>query len=1163
MRAARPSSLKRILPIALALSQAGPAGAQRYLVHDYTEQDGLPVSEVGDVEQDPSGRLWCATRAGIVLYDGSTWQSVEAPDGLALRDVQSLRIDSCGRTWALQRNGSLYLGTSAGLERWPSNPALRGRTVFMLDWDLLEHASGDQLVVATYEGDLYLCAEGGWRTLDGSAGGIGSARAVEAAHGRFYVGGDAGLAALEADGATFSRVELPAGVDPAIHGLYCDRTFVPERLWVQGPDWIGLCNGDQVEICALGVPEPKEFSILPLVHAPDGRGGLYYGNSVGLYHFDRELGRVQRLGSVNGFVAEGARGLLHDREGLLWAATGLGISKLVSTSWATYGADSGLSRGETSALTQLADGSIALGHNGGLTLYRDGRFEPIDLERELPSDPGRSRVLDLDSDAQGNLWLAASALGLGRRTPDGTWSWYLVPQQLSEWAAAVLCGRDGTVWVGTPRGLMHLDGEELRPVSERALPVQYVRCLAETPAGRLLVGGELGLWVETERAWAQIPAPTAEQANGVFALLQDRSGHLWAGARDGLWRVQEGKLAPPPFELPRERQVYTLVEDAQGRLWIGTDFGVYRWNGSQLDHFTVRDGLSGNETNRAAGLVDRQGDLWLGTEKGLSVFRPAGERRDQPPQVELLATELDGARRPPEIALELQGRRHELVFRARALSLVDEGALQWRTRFAGDSAEWTEREGNCVLEVRHAVLPAGRYQFQVQARRGEGEWGPVASSAYLTVVGPFWTRPWFYLLAALATAALGSAWQRFASQRRYARRLESEVRRRSAELAAYQGELARTERLRSLGLLAGGIAHDFNNVLAALMGSLSLLRLRSAGRRDSEPLLDRADEALERGKQLSTQLLTFAKGGEPVKRVVSLAQLVDDSTRLALSGSAVRADRDLPADLWPVRVDPAQICQTLENLLVNACQSMPTGGAVRLRARNVDGGAGHATPRPGRFVSLEVSDDGPGIPAEVLPRVFEPFFTTKRSGSGLGLATALSVIERHGGKLTVQSPPGAGATFTLVLPAAASEPAAVDHAPRAQRAAPKPGRALVMDDDPDVRGLLEEILGALGWETISAASGEEALAALRAASGARFRCAILDLTVQGGLGGVAALRRLREIDPDLPALATSGYTDDAVMSRPLDFGFQGALPKPFRVGDVAAALEQLELDTVS
>jgi len=1172
MRAARPSSLKRILPIALALSQAGPAGAQRFLVHNYTEQDGLPVSEVGDVDQDPSGRVWCATRAGIVLYDGSTWQPLLGPEGTAVRDIHSERFDSRGECWIARRNGVILHGTAQGLTRVEGNRALGGRAAFVVDWDLLEDPGGDQIAVAMQEGGssffyLFHSTSQSWRTVEGVDATIGELHALESAGSRFVLGGDLGLTTLEADGRIGPSIELPVPADRReIRGLFCERGKDGARLWVEGRDWIGLLDGERVELVAQGVPELREYESRPLVYAPDGRGGLYFGSSVGLYHLDRRSGQVQRLGTANGFVAEGARGLTLDREGLLWVATSLGISKLVSSCWANYGASEGLP-GETSALVEMDDGRIALGHNGALTFWRNGDFESIGLGRKLPDDPGMSRILDLNFDDEGNLWCAASMLGLGRRAPDGTWSWIEVPQSNQFWAAAVLRGRDGTVWVGTPGGLMHLEQGKLEPVGEPGPSGQYVRCLTETDDGRLMAGGELGLWIEHSGGWQLARAADPQQAIGVCAIHVDRAGSVLVGARDGLWRLEQSEdkatLVRSSISLPPDRPVYTLVEDSERRLWIGTDYGVYRLDGAHLDHFTVRDGLSGNETNRAAGLVDHQGNLWLGTEKGLSVFHSSSERHDPPPQVELMEVELDGQIRSPSLALDVDGRRHELVFRARSLSLVDERALHWRTRFAGDNEAWTEREGNCVLEVRNVVLPVGRYRFEVQARRGEGEWGNVASSALLTVVGPFWTRGWFYLSAALVTAALGAAWQRLASQRRYARQLEQEVHWRSAELAAYQGELARTERLRSLGLLAGGIAHDFNNVLAALMGSLSLLRMRSGGRRESEPLLDRADEALERGKQLSTQLLTFAKGGEPVKKVVSLAQLVDDSTRLALSGSAVRADRDLPPDLWPVRVDPAQICQTLENLLVNACQSMPTGGAVRLRARNVDGVAGHATPRPGRFVTLEVSDDGPGIPAEVLPRVFEPFFTTKRSGSGLGLATALSVVERHGGKLTVQSPPGAGATFTLVLPAAASELAAVDHAPRTQRAAPKPGRALVMDDDADVRALLEEILGALGWETVSTASGEEAVAALLAASPARFRCAILDLTVPGGLGGIAALRRLREIDPDLPALATSGYTDDAVMSRPLDFGFQGALPKPFRVGDVAAALEELELDTVS
>ena len=1149
----------RILLLAIALVAGSlPGAAQRYLVHSYTEEEGLPVSETFDVGQDPQGRIWCATRAGIVAYDGSTWEFVRDQDGGLIRDAFILRFDSRGRAWIFKRSGHVLVWSQDGGTVLAANEALRARNTTLLDADVLASAQPDVCALASYDRELFLWDARGWRAVPGVSDRIGTLRAVEAAAESFYLGGDAGLVALDPDGTMGPAIALPAGVDGGIRGLLGEPGG---RLWVQGRDWIGVLAADGVELIAADVPDPVDVTVTPLVQVADGRGGLYYGNTIGLFHFDRASGQVERLGRASGLVAEGVRGLHLDGEGLLWIATPLGLSKLVGRQWATYGPAEGLLRGETSALEELADGDFVLGHNDGLSFHSAGTFEAFSFERDLEGGPGRTRVLDLHTDPTGVLWIAASALGLGRLEPDRSLTWLTIPEACSGWATTVLRDRGGSLWVGTPGGLLRLHGEELLPVDEPGLRGRYVRCIVEAPDGRLLVGAEPGVWIRERGRWALAEAEHKEQGRGLFAILVDDHGRTWVGARDGLWELKDARLVRTEVALPADRAVYTLVQDLAGRLWIGSDFGVFRFDGRQLEHFTVREGLSGNETNRAAGLVDRQGNVWLGTEKGLSVFRPALEPSSAPPLAELSELELQQRLHPVSEPLRVGPGPHELVFRARARTLIDEHGLRWRTRLEGYEERWQERKGTGVLEVRQANLPPGHYRLHVAARQGEGPWGPAVSSATITVVGPIWTRWWFYIAAVVVTAGLGASLHRLLAQQRHARDLEDQVRRRSEELAASQRELARTERLRSLGILAGGIAHDFNNVLTALMGSLSLLRLRLAGEHEHEDLLDTCDRALQRAQQLSTQLLTFAKGGEPVTKAIGVAQLVEDSTRLVLSGSTVRCELDLAADLWPIRADPAQIYQAFENLLLNARQAMRAGGAVRVRARNLEVGAGQTGDlRPGRYVRLELADEGPGIPPEALPRVFEPFFTTKPGGSGLGLATAHSVVERHGGRLGVRSPPGAGATFTLDLPAAEDPPAAAADPDPPTDTLRRPGHVLVMDDEPVVRALLSEILKALGREATVSASGEEALTALADAGvrGLHFSCAILDLTVPGAMGGREALARLRALDPTLPAIATSGYTEDAVLARPQEFGFQGALAKPFRVADVAAILADVE-----
>jgi two-component system cell cycle sensor histidine kinase/response regulator CckA len=368
--------------------------------------------------------------------------------------------------------------------------------------------------------------------------------------------------------------------------------------------------------------------------------------------------------------------------------------------------------------------------------------------------------------------------------------------------------------------------------------------------------------------------------------------------------------------------------------------------------------------------------------------------------------------------------------------------------------------------------------------------------------------------------------------------------------------LQRAQKLESIGVLAGGIAHDFNNLLSALFGHLQLARLRKHDPETVDSHLSVAESAFEQARALTRQLLTFSKGGDPVVRLTSLSDVVERSARMAVSGSSCRLDFDLQEDLWPCAVDEHQVGQVINNLCINAVQAMPAGGTICVRARNrvvpaTDPDEGDV-PR----VRLEVMDQGAGIPPEVRERIFEPFYTTKTMGSGLGLATCYSILKKHGGNIEVTSTPGHGATFAVWLPArpgATLPPKA--HPVTVPRGS---GSILVMDDEPSVLAAAVEMLQLLGYETRTACEGEEAVALYRRRilAGRGFDAVIVDLTVPAGVGGLEALARLRDIDPNVCAIASSGYSDDPVMAHPANHGFCGSLAKPYRQRDLGIAVAQ-------
>lgn len=364
-------------------------------------------------------------------------------------------------------------------------------------------------------------------------------------------------------------------------------------------------------------------------------------------------------------------------------------------------------------------------------------------------------------------------------------------------------------------------------------------------------------------------------------------------------------------------------------------------------------------------------------------------------------------------------------------------------------------------------------------------------------------------------------------------------------------ELFRARKLDSLGVLAGGIAHDFNNLLTGILGSISLARLVVADDHEASPFLDRAQLASERARDLTQQLLTFSRGGAPVKKVTSLAQLLVDSAAFALRGSNVRCRFAIPEGLWPVEVDPGQMSQVINNLTLNADQSMPDGGEVIVRAENVPAGECH-----GRRVRIEIEDRGVGIPEKYLSRIFDPYFTTKQHGSGLGLATVYSIIRNHDGDIRVSSQPGEGTVFTIELPATeAPLPVAEPAIGIRLRGA---GRVLVMDDDDLIREMAEVALRLLGYEAVLCGEGEGALRLYREArqAGRPFAAVIMDLTIPGGMGGKETVARLLELDPAARVIVSSGYSNDPIVAHFADYGFCGSVNKPYSIEQLGRALRE-------
>jgi signal transduction histidine kinase/ligand-binding sensor domain-containing protein/ActR/RegA family two-component response regulator len=1142
-----------LLGLVVGFVVEGPVRGQRFAVRSYAEVDGMPSASLRDVLQGPDGRMWFASRLGLFSYDGGRWAFAESVPRIGFA---RLDLDPEGGLWAVQQQAPFRVIRRAASPRGATVPPVweRQRSLPLRARSIIEDVVGlgpGRAVAATHEGLLVL-ENGEWRRADQGVPGEVPVLCAERWGQRVYFGKTTGLWSL----ASGSSPATPVAFEPAplsggpvwpVLGLLADG----DRLWVAGQQELGVVErGGYRSVLRL---EDGAFSrvVTRIELGLDGEGGVFVGGDLVPTRHMRSDGRLELLGSAMGLQEAGITSFAIDFERNVWASSLRGVHKLMSGGIRSYDADSGLMRDEVSALERLADGRIVAAQDGWLCFFGDQVEEPL----ALPVDPTVARIMQIESDERGRMWLAASWAGLGIVEPDRSTAFFELPGDAQLHALA----RDGeALWCGTSSGLWRFEGGVFRrPASQSPADAEF----ASNGIRRLLLEEGGVLWVATsfdglyrrssDGSILRIQTGDADR-DSVYTMLRTSKGRMLVGTRGGLMELDGERLRKSSLEVARP--VYLLVEDAEhDRLWVGTNKGVIQFGPSGSRHIGPGDGLAGPEANRDAGLIMSSGELWVGTDGGLSVL-PSGLDRlgDVEPRVAWLSLRCSKRSLPlRDSELELEPRA-SLDARFSVLSYVDEERIRIRSRMLGLTEEWSSWGLLRSRTLRFPSLPPGRYQLEVQAWTADGRRSRVLRSPVLQVPVPWheslWLRLFFVALIVLAALGGGASWM----QRRQRRELEREVERRTEQLAESERQLAQDradrQRLESIGLLAGGIAHDFNNYLTVVLGTLEMLDAEIELTPTQRRFVESSQKMLERATSLTQQLLTFSRGGAPLRRSVELRTLLSDSVRFALSGSALVADIQVQPGLERIWVDEGQLGQVLHNLLINARQAIPGKGRVELRARRAE------IPELGAVVRIEIEDDGPGIEKEDWDTVFEPFYSTRSEGTGLGLSIAQSVLFRHGGRILLEEGSKGGACFVLLLPdLVGSEPE--EDARAATRDLPS-ARILVMDDEDGVREILRSMLERLGHEVTAVSDGEEALRLYReaAASGAAFDLAILDLTVPGGMGGREAARRILALDSAARLIAASGYSSDSALAKHAQHGFKGALAKPFRMRDVEHVL---------
>jgi CheY-like chemotaxis protein len=376
-----------------------------------------------------------------------------------------------------------------------------------------------------------------------------------------------------------------------------------------------------------------------------------------------------------------------------------------------------------------------------------------------------------------------------------------------------------------------------------------------------------------------------------------------------------------------------------------------------------------------------------------------------------------------------------------------------------------------------------------------------------------------------------------------------------------ESEMLKTQKLESVGILAGGIAHDFNNILTVIMGNIFIAKnfiKKNLKKEELLEILSTLEKASVRAKDLTQQLLTFSKGGAPVFKTTSVAEILKESANFALRGSSIKCETSIAKNLWNIEIDEGQISQVINNMVINAKQAINIGGMVTISAENIQITFKESLPiKNGRYIVITINDTGDGIPEEILSKIFDPYFSTKKEGSGLGLASSYSIIKKHKGHIAVKSDVDVGTIFHIYLPASTKDiPVQKKEVKRKHLLQ---GRILVLEDDEMVKKTTAMMLSETGYETKFASDGKKAVEIYQKAmeTGNPFDVVILDLTIPGGMGGEEAMKELRKINPDIKGIACSGYSNSSVMSNYKRYGFSGVLPKPYNTEKLIGVLSKI------
>lgn len=1008
-----------------------PGWSQHYFVRTYTEADGLSSNMVYDVTQDTSGLMWFATRSGVCSYDGKSWKSYAVDPSLKQFSFLVILSDEKGTLWTIPHQGEPMIFNYSG-SHW-----------YRYAWDTIHHikcrfsaftvaCEGNQSLIAlgTDEEGLFIFQQNHWDHITTERGLLSDQiNGLAWIGNRLVVATEKGISVVSGDTVSnqWNRF-LPADCRNVL--ALSPKTSTPGfgpagELWLLGDGWLGLLTPNSFDKVITGVPiSVKNVPVRSFVY-PNSSGSLFFGNPFYLYYWQpKEPRSVERMTSENGLIGDGATAICMDREHNTWITGYRGISKIPSRRFTNFTTLEGLADNEVSSALEIRPGSYLFGHHGALTFYSDGKFEKLSLIKDPSRGLPEMRVQDMDVDREGNVWAAVSNLGIARINMDWKVTWYR-PKPEGTFSSVIVLP-DGRIFASADKALFQYSN-----TSDRFIEVPLTKKIKDLGIRKLFQGDDSTLILGTyssgiieKKGISEkiIKAATDELANNIYAYFKDSQGNRWVGTVIGLYMVENDELKKVDHDdLRIDRPVYLILEDHDNNLWFGTDNGIYHWNRKKLDHFTKADGISGQEINRDAGIVDQHGTLWFGTNFGITCYHPEhGYQHDTipPPIVHLEWFEVDGDTFSCHHPIKLSYSTNNLTFSFHARTYINEDNILYSIKLEGFDKDWSPPVNLHDGQYRYNNLLPGKYTFCVKACNAIGIWSEAECSCPIRIRQPFWFQWWFILIAVAFLVGIVYLFLRLFVTRRYNQRLAKMVAIRTRELRRSEKDLQESNEAKDNFFSI--IAHDLKSPFNAILGMLELLTTEYSEFSDQEKqkILMSLRMASTRTIDLLENLLTWARSQKGLlpftPEKFDLMELIRENIFLfEPNAKTKRIGLHLPpGENVIVYGDRNMINTVIRNLVSNAIKFTYPDGDVTIR---IDRDSKQK-------VTVSIVDTGSGMTESTLKNLFvldrrsSTRGTANETGTGLGLILSYEFIRKNGGQMWVESKPEEGTTISFSLP---------------------------------------------------------------------------------------------------------------------------------------------------